>query len=421
MSGRYLITAPWVMPRPGKIIANGAVLIEKNRITQVAPANEIPARSAHDSIRICQKDCLLMPGLVNAHCHLELTELANLCPVPGTVDFIDWILSVIAAKKVTPAQTLRTGLATGQQLLLKSGTTCVGDLRSPEIFQSPGTLPSILRAIHFLEIIGQAPLKQLQLLELLADKGAIAPGKNPLVQSGIAPHSPYTVSLPLLKQLIIEAEKQKLPVTIHLGESVAETRFFHDGQGPIVEKLYPYVGWQKLTPSAYGKDSIDVLLGGKVIHNLSAVHLGTARRNQLRQFAQLSIKPIICLRSNQTLGNPLPDLPAMLDVGLSPALGTDSLASVNSLSLWDEMRCLSKAFPRIPAISILAMATINGAAALGLENSTGRLEAGYEADLIAVQIKSAQHFPDLEELIQNTENQNIRLVMVGGEIEKSFD
>jgi cytosine/adenosine deaminase-related metal-dependent hydrolase len=404
------------MPYPGKLIANGAVFIEDNRIIQVSRQSEIPTENDYDTIRIFQDNCLLMPGLVNAHCHLELTELANLCPVPGTVDFIDWILSVIAAKKVTPAQTFRTGLATGQQLLLKSGTTCVGDLRSPEIFQSPGILPSILRAIHFLEIIGQAPLKQLQLLELQANEGAIAPGKNPLVQSGIAPHSPYTVSLPLLKQLIIEAEKQKLPVTIHLGESVAETRFFHDGQGPIVEKLYPYVGWQKLTPSAYGKDSIDVLLGEKVIHNLSAVHLGTARRNQLRQFVQLSIKPIICLRSNQTLGNPLPDLPTMLDAGLSPALGTDSLTSVNSLSLWDEMRFITRTFPSIPAISILTMATINGAAALGLENSTGRLEAGYEADLIAVQIKSPQRFPDLDELIKNTENRDIRLVMVGGGI-----
>ncbi|NIA18943.1 MAG: amidohydrolase family protein [Xanthomonadaceae bacterium] len=419
MSTRYLISAPWVMPRPGKIIANGAVLIEKNQITQVAPANEISAKNTHDSIRICQKDCLLMPGLVNAHCHLELTELANLCPVPGTVDFIDWIISVIAVKKVTPAETFRTGLATGQQLLLESGTTCVGDLRSPEIFQSPGTSPSILRAIHFLEIIGQDPRKQVQLLKLLANEESIAGGKNPLVQSGIAPHTPYTVSLPLLKELIIEAEKRKLPVTIHMGESVAETRFFHNGQGPIAEKLYPYVGWQRFIPPAYGKDSIDLLLGEKLIHNLSAVHLGTARQDQLRQFAQLSIKPIICLRSNQALGNPLPDLPAMFDVGLSPALGTDSLTSVNSLSLWDEMRFMTRTFPGIPANTILTMATINGAAALGLENSIGRLEAGYEADLIAVRIKSPQHSPDLEELIQNTENRDIRLVMVGGKIEKS--
>lgn len=404
------------MPYPGKLIANGAVCIEDNRIIQVSRQSEIPTENDYDTIRIFQDNCLLMPGLVNAHCHLELTEFADLCPVPGTVDFIDWIISVIAVKKVTPMETFRTGLATGQQLLLESGTTCVGDLRSPEIFLSPETAPGILRAVKFLEIIGQDPRKQLQLLELLAAEASIVPEKNPLVQSGIAPHSPYTVSLPLLKQLIIEAEKQKLPVTIHLGESVAETRFFRDGQGPIAEKLYPHIDWQIFTPPAYGKDSIDVLLEKQIIHKISAVHLGTARKDQLKQFAQLSIKPIICLRSNQTLGNPLPDLPTMLDYDLSPALGTDSLTSVNSLSLWDEMRFITRTFPSIPAISILTMATINGAAALGLENSTGRLEAGYEADLIAVQIKSPQRFPDLEELIKNTENRDIRLVMVGGEI-----
>jgi len=402
------------MPRPGKLIANGAVLIEKNRIIKVAPANEISAGSTCDSIRICQNDCLLMPGLVNAHCHLELTELASLCPVPGTVDFVDWIISVIAVKKVTPKETFRTGLTTGQQLLLESGTTCVGDLRSPEIFQSPEKSPNILRAVHFLEIIGQDLRKQLHLLKLLADKES-----NSLVQPGIAPHSPYTVSLPLLKQLIIKAEKQKLPITIHLGESVAERRFFRNGQGLIAEKLYPHVGWQELIPSAYGKDSIDVLLEKQIIHNLSAVHLGTARRDQLKQFSQLAIKPILCLRSNQTLGNPLPDLPAMLDYGLSPALGTDSLASVNSLNLWDEMRFMAKTFPKIPAIGILTMATINGAAALGLENSTGQLEPGYEADLIAVQIPSPRRSPDFYKLIKNTESRNIRLVMVGGEIKLS--
>lgn len=399
------------MAHPGKIIANGAVLIEKSRIIKVVPAHEISAGSTHNSIRICQNDCLLMPGLVNAHCHLELTEFAHLCPVPGTVDFVDWILSVIEDKKGTPKETFRTGLTTGQQFLLKSGTTCVGDLRSPEIFQSPEISANILRAVHFLEIIGHHPQKQLQLLELLADKGS-----NPLVQPGIAPHTPYTVSLPLLKQLIIEAERRKLPVTIHLGESLAESRFFRDGQGPVAEKLYPHVGWQELIPPAYGKDSIDVLLENRIIHNLSAVHLGTARKEQLKQFTQLAIKPILCLRSNHTLGNPLPDLPSMFDYGLSPALGTDSLASVSSLSLWDEMRFIAKTFPGIPAISLLTMATINGAAALGLGNTTGRLEPGYDADLIAVQIQSPRHSPDLDKLIKNTENRNIRLVMVGGEI-----
>jgi len=399
------------MPYPGKFIANGAVLIEKNRIIKVAPAHELATKSTHGAINICQKDCLLMPGLVNAHCHLELTELAHLCPVPGTVDFVDWIISVIEVKKETPKETFRAGLASGRQLLLKSGTTCVGDLCSPEIFQSPGISANILRAVHFLEIIGHPPRKQLQLLELLADKAS-----NPLIQPGIAPHSPYTVSLPLLKQLIIEAAKRKLPITIHLGESLAEARFFHDGQGPIAEKLYPHVGWQKLIPRAYGKDSLDVLLENRIIHTLSAVHLGTARKEQLKQFTQLAIKPIICLRSNQTLGNPLPDLPAMFDYGLSPALGTDSLASVSSLSLWDEMRFIAKTFPGIPAISLLTMATINGAAALGFGNTSGRLEPGYDADLIAVQIQSPCHYPDLDKLVEKTENRNIRLVMVGGEI-----
>jgi len=80
------------------------------------------------------------------------------------------------------------------------------------------------------------------------------------------------------------------------------------------------------------------------------------------------------------------------------------------------MRFIARAFPGIPASSILTMATINGAAALGFGNSTGRLEVGYEADLIAVKIKSPQRFPDLEELIKNTENHDIRLLMVGGEI-----
>ncbi len=406
------------MPRPDTFIADGAVLVVNQRIVRLGQAGEISG-SFPNAARIHQEDCLLMPGLINAHCHLELTALSSLCPRPGTVDFIDWILSVITAKKKAPEKLFKDGLAAGQQLLLESGTTCVGDYHSPQWFQTDDAPRNQIRAVHFLEIISrEESLEQDRQPELLESCLVHESTQDSLVQVGIAPHSPYTVSLPLLGQLITMAEKHRLPLSMHLGESAAESRFFRDGRGPIATKLYPFVGWQDFPPPAYGKDSIDTLLQENLLRCLSAVHLGTARSDQLKEFARLAVKPILCPRSNHTLGNPLPDLEAMLNSGLAPALGTDSLASVGSLSLWDEMRFLHQNFPDLPAEIILTMATVNGAAALGLQD-VGQLAPECQADMIAVQLRAPRQIPSLDELIEHTDIQDIRMVMVGGKIEKS--
>jgi cytosine/adenosine deaminase-related metal-dependent hydrolase len=414
VKGQYLITAPWVMPRPATFIADGAVLVADQQIVRVCQADEI-SDSFLTATHIYLKDCLLMPGLINAHCHLELTSFSNLCPLPGTIDFIDWILSVITARKEAPAERFRNGLAAGQQLLLESGTTCVGDFRSPDFFQTDDSSGNKMRAIHFLEIISREESPgQDHLLELPGFNTFHETKQDSLIQIGIAPHSPYTVSLPLLSQLTSIAKKHQLPLSMHLGESTAESLFFRDSQGPIATKLYPFVGWQDFLPPAYGKDSIDILLQENLIHHLSAVHLGTARPDHFKEFARLAVKPILCPRSNHTLGNPLPDLEAMLDSGLRPALGTDSLASVESLSLWDEMRFVRKIFPDLPAEIIFTMATINGAAALGLQD-VGQLAPGCQADIIAVQLQTSRHPPCLDEIIEHTDKQAVRMVMVGGE------
>jgi len=405
------------MSRPGTFIANGAVLVASQQVVRVCQADEI-SDSFLAATRIHLKDCLLMPGLINAHCHLELTSFSNLCPLPGTTDFVDWILSVITAKKETPTEKFRNGLTTGQQLLLESGTTCVGDFRSPRFFQTDDSSGNRMRAVHFLEIISREDsLGQGHLLELPDFNTFHETKQDSLVQIGIAPHSPYTVSLPLLEQLTSMAENHHLPLAMHLGESTAESQFFHSAQGPIAEKLYPFVGWQDFLPPAYGKNSIDILLQENLLRRLSPIHLGTARPDHLEKFARLAVKPILCLRSNHTLGNPLPDLETMLDSGLCPALGTDSLASVDSLSLWDEMRFVRSVFPRLPAESILTMATINGAAALELQD-VGQLAPGYQADMIAVHLHSLEETPDMDELIKHTDTKDIRMVMVGGKLEK---
>ncbi|MBN2333200.1 MAG: amidohydrolase family protein [Deltaproteobacteria bacterium] len=417
MPGRYLLTAPWVMVAPDNIIAEGAVLIEGNRILAAAPANELTPLTRTGDVHLRRKHSLIMPGLINAHCHLELSGFHHLCPAVGSTDFVSWIIDIISAKKKAAPETFIKGIVHGEELLLDSGTTGVGDLRSPLIFAAPETQTSRLRAVHFLEAIG---IDQKQQLERAVQESITAyhPPDPMLTRPGIAPHTPYTVSLFHLRQLLALAGRNNLPTTIHVGESVAETAFFKARKGAIAERLYPFVGWQEIDlPPPTEEDSIDLLLKQKLPHTTSAVHLGNATKQQLQQFIKRII-PVVCLRSNHTLGNPLADLPLMLSLGLKPAMGTDSLTSVSTLSLWDEMRFLAATFPTITGAEILSMATINGAAALGMATETGKLEAGFQADIIAVQIEDSEPLLELKKLIRHTDNNHITMVMVGGRIEK---
>ncbi len=417
MSSSWLFTAPWLLVEPWELLPDAAVLVQGDTIRELGKAASLARAVDRQTSIIPLDNCLLMPGLINAHCHLELSSLAALCP-PEPAAFIPWVIELIAAKRKLAAADFCRAAATGQEKLLAAGTTTVGDFCSLDLAATFAREPARLRQVRYFEVIGRRPEgEQTILASLAAALDHPDSQENNLVLPGVAAHAPYTVSLALQRQLRQLARSRGRPHAIHLGESPAEKEFFLRGTGPIRDRLYPFVGWDGCEPESRGRDSIDLLLEHALLGRTAAVHLGTATRRQLQKLAAVDCRPILCPRSNYNLGNPLPDVPAMLDAGLAPALGTDSLASTPSLDLWEEMRFLAARFPAMAATDLLKMATVHGAAALGLGSRTGRLAAGWTADLIAVRL-DFQGTPTATKLLATTSTAQVALVMVAGKIKK---
>jgi len=417
VNSAWLLTAPWLLTEAWQLVPHGAVLVHGATIAASGPAAAVRQAAGREAVHLDLDDCLLMPGLVNAHCHLELSALGHLCPARPTA-FIPWVTKLIAAKKKLAAADYQAAVAAGQEMLLAAGTTTVGDFCSLGLAASHHLVRPRLRQVRFLEVIGrQAEAEAAVCGELAAALERLAAAPGGLVRPGIAPHAPYTVSLARQRRLLGLARQLNMPYAIHLGESPAEKEYFLTGRGPVSDQLYPLVGWEGLAPEEKGRDSIDLLLSRNLLGEAIVVHLGTATTTQLQRLATAGCRPVVCPRSNHNLGNPLPDVPALLAAGLQPALGTDSLASTGSLSLWDEMRFLADRFPSLAAADLLRLATTNGAATLGLDRQLGRLTSGLAADLIAVRTTSRRP-PTPEKLLAATGNREIALVMVAGDIKK---
>jgi cytosine/adenosine deaminase-related metal-dependent hydrolase len=195
------------------------------------------------------------------------------------------------------------------------------------------------------------------------------------------------------------ARRRRQPFTIHLAESAEETAFLTSGRGAWADFMrqrgITFDSWplNGRGPVAYCRDL--GLLDGDTL----AVHLLQAQKDDWRLLAECGVKVCVCPRSNRLLHGRLPDVSAMLAAGLRPALGTDSLASTPSLSLFDEMRHVADSYPEIAPRQILAMGTVNGAEALGCGARYGRLLPGASAALIYVDIQAAAEEPLLEAIV----------------------
>ncbi|MBU1163820.1 MAG: amidohydrolase family protein, partial [Proteobacteria bacterium] len=176
--------------------------------------------------------------------------------------------------------------------------------------------------------------------------------------------------------------KSNLPFSIHLAESEDEIEFLQTGKGKwaefLSERRIDFSGWNLPveSPVKYLEDL------GVLDENTMAVHLIHAEEKDFEILLRHNVSVCLCLRSNFNLHNMMPDLAGMFKAGIKPCLGTDSLASADSLSIFDEMAFVSKSFPSIPPAEILAMATVNGARALGFEDMFGSLTPGKRAAFV---------------------------------------
>ena len=392
-----LLTADWVLPITAPPIRDGAVLVVGERIRAVGPQRtiETPPSAVHRHY----DGAAMLPGLVNLHTHLEYT---NFGPLSERQPFREWIPALIRRSHQAPADFWPASAGAGARQLIAAGTTCVGDI----VTFGPGLTAAQtcnLAGISFVEAVGMREHARLdeQLAELSArlDQSVRPAVRSRRLRVGLGPHTIYTLSTVALERLGDLAQARKLPLTIHLAETVEEVEFSHSGQGSLAEGLATKGGHDLIEMGGCGggpallADRCGLFEGLSPRRPVIVAHGVHLDDEEIARLAARGVAVALCPRSNAMLDCGEAPIQKLVEQGVRLGLGTDSLASNESLDLFAEaaaayalwQRQAGGAFdPRAAAERILRWLTIEGAQALGLERELGSITAGKYADLAVV-------------------------------------
>jgi cytosine/adenosine deaminase-related metal-dependent hydrolase len=361
------VAARWVFPVSGSPLREGTITITSGRIVAVEPAGTRRADLDFGNVAI-------IPGLVNAHTHLDLTGFRE--PIPATGTFPDWLRAVIAYRGTRSQEQVQADIRAGIAESLQAGVTLVGDIASQG--QSWDALAaSPLRAVVFHELLG--------LSEARAEEAAVQARAwlhthpaTPTCRPGLSPHAPYSVRAELFRAAANLATEHACPVAVHLAESTEERQLLESHEGPFVSFLRERSVWE---PEGLVRDFAEVIRA-----NAFAPRLLLAHGNYLDPRLSLpsNTAVVYCPRTHAHFRHAPHPFRQFLAQGVRVTLGTDSRASNPDLDLLAEVRFLHRIAPDVPGETLLKMATLWGAQALGWGEETGSLEPGKSADLAVV-------------------------------------
>lgn len=387
-----LYAASYVLPISSPPIHGGAVAVENGRIVETGTLDDL--RSRHGGTIQDFPGCAILPGLVNAHTHLELTHFPS-WKIRKGIDYsprtyVDWIIQVIKIRRALTRQELELSVREGLRICLESGTTSIGEILTDRLLL-PLYADSRLSGRLYFEAIGHDPVRIAELVpEIDAAISSFSCGD---FLPGLSPHAPHTVSEHLHKELRRLADGYNVPRIIHLAESKEESDFFFDTTGKIAELLYPHVRWEPYLPAPRRTTATAWLDGlGVFSDTISAVHSVHLTPADAEILVKRGVGVILCPRSNDKLDVGRAPVSLLKKLGIPLALGTDSLASNDSLSLWDEMRYLLDLFPGVFTPSeVLAMATLGSAQQLAITDRVGSIETDKRADFLVIKLPDRQY------------------------------
>ncbi len=374
--------AAWVVVDPWTVLPNGFFRVEGGRVIETGFWTATRREKSVD-----HGPGALVPGLINAHTHLELSALHGRVRAAG--DFLAWVGEVIALREATPKKDLVAAARRAARALIEAGVAAGGEV------STLGWTADLVR---------QAGLGGVWWSEYLGSPCPVPdpdePAEGDLVLS-LAGHAPHTTHPDLLVALKAETRRAGRPWAIHLAESMAEVEFLLSGRGPWADFLisrgisFDEWGLPAEGPVAY----LDSL--GLLDEFTLAVHLLQTGPADWEVLRRRGAAVCLCPRSNHRLHGQTPDWPGMIAAGLEPALGTDSLASVDTLSLWDEMAFAVKTYPGLDPAYVLAGATLYAARALRQGHFRGSLHLGRRAAALYVPIQAASPRGLIEALVCN--------------------
>jgi cytosine/adenosine deaminase-related metal-dependent hydrolase len=387
--------AKHLLPVASPPIQNGAVLVHDGRIVAVGRRRDVV--KAHPGVEVRELgDTVVVPGLVNAHAHVELSFMSGDAPAGGT--FMSWIRDLVAKRAhVEVAQAAEAATKAIGTMVLR-GTVAVGDVANGT-WAAALLARSSLHGLAFHEVFGfraaeteailNAAASRLEQIDADPEVRAAA-GRFTTV---LTPHAAHTTSSPLLKALGGRAVASGEVLSIHVAETEEEAQLLRDGTGAFKDFLIERDAWEPgwkapgLTPVEY----LDRL--GVLTPRTLAVHCVHLDHQDVSRLQARGVTVVTCPRSNQRLGVGKAPVPKLMASGIPVALGTDSLASSPDVDVFTEIAHLRQEHPGLSPAAALRIATLNGARALGLSHELGSIEVGKLALLAVVGLNDPNDEP----------------------------
>jgi cytosine/adenosine deaminase-related metal-dependent hydrolase len=401
-----LLRARIVLPISSPPIADGAVLISGNRVTALGRWNEFSSAAGKSVTDL--GPVILMPGLVNAHCHLDYTDMGG---QPAPKQFPDWIKGLLARKAAASYADYAQAWLRGAAMLVRTGVTTVADIEAV-----PELLPDVwsstpLRVCSFLEMTGVRSGRDAAAIvqEAAAKINSLRPKRG---FTGLSPHAPYSTMPALWQGAAQEAGRHQWRVTMHLAESIDELEMYLHCRGPLFDWLK---NQRDMSDCGQGTPVQQIRRSGLLGERFLAIHANYLQPADVAALAESGSSVVHCPRSHAYFRHEPFLYDELVAAGVNVCLGTDSLASViperapgPELNLFTEMQTFAGAHPGVSPSVILRLATCNGARALGLQGSVGEIAPDSFADLIAIPFSGTM------------EEADSAVVHFGGKVERSM-
>ena len=387
--------AKHLLPVASTPISNGAVLVHDGRIVAFGRRKDVV--KAHPGAEVRDLgEVVILPGLVNAHTHVELSFMNGVPPAGGT--FMTWLRDLVARRPGIDAGAAAEAATKAIETMVLRGTVAVGDIANGA-WAAPLLARSGLRGLAFHEIFGFAASDTESILDAAAQRlESIDADPDVLAARDrfttvLTPHAAHTTSFPLLKALGGRAVASGEMLSIHVAESEEESQLLRDGTGPFKDFLIERGAWDPAF-KAPGQTPVEYLERlGVLTPRTLAVHCVHLDHQDISRLQARGVTVVTCPRSNQRLGVGKAPVPKLLSSGIQVALGTDSLASAPDVDVFTEVAHLRQEHPGLSPAAALRIATLNGARALGIAKDLGSIEEGKLAALTVVGLNDPNDDP----------------------------
>jgi len=401
-----IVRAKYLVPDPENCIENGAVAVKGARIHRVGTFNEIKMLAETEKV-IDLENVVILPGFINAHTHLDLTNLHR--RIKPTHNFTHWVFQLLAARIRWRDDEYISSIEKGIRLSVEAGTTTIADIANTS--HSFSVLKkSPLRKVVYKEIIDLDPDHAKDVLKK-TQSALSAITTDELFHTGLSPHAPYSVSQELYRGVSQLAHEAHMPVCTHIAETEDEIEFLMKGTGNFLALLRQIRAinnnWRPpgLLPIMYLNET--GLLGN---HPL-LIHCNYITDEEISVIKSSCASVAFCPRSHRFFGHVNHPVQRLLDAGVNVGLGTDSLASNDTLSILDEMKFLFHHYSILPK-TLLSMATLNGAKSLGMESRVGQIKEGFEADLCGIRLPDC-HSENIYNQLLSDVSKNVFTMIAG--------